>query len=1129
MTYRLPIPVPISIAIAIAIAITIPIPIAIAIGLPNSATAQTTRVDLPSRYISGYARTITGEELRYHSPLPYVERSLLVRSLDRDRSIEWQTAPVPDSFAADTAVFVIMAGIDVHQEPRRFDLYVNGEPGLSFRNPTSAAAGDILVWQGESGVRAEFRVTLIDKYDDAMGFIFLRVPRALWSESRALRVKVAGESAGVPTWFMIFKEPMTPQVRLDNAPALLRGGDTNRQIVRVDLLYLGDAGRVRMESPIGRLDDTVRLGHRRYQVPVPEVEAATPVALEFQVGDHRVGTTFTVEPVRRMDVYLIHHTHLDIGYTHHQDEVERLQWRHLEQALRLGAASASYPEEARFVWHPEGLWAVESYLATHGEEECERLREGVRRGWIHLDAMYANLLTGIASSEGLMRSMAAARRLSEWSGVPIESAMLSDIPGFTWGLVPVLARHGVRYLTIGPNFGHRIGQFTAALGDRPFYWESPSGDERLLTWVSGAGYATFHSGLGYSKLTKALDEVSVFKYVEQLARQGYPYDMTYLRYNIGSDNGPPDPELADAVRAWNERYVSPRLIISNVTDVFRTFETRYGDRLPVRRGDLTGYWEDGAASSARETALVRRTEQGLLQTEALAAMLGAPLPPDQLYAAWRDVVLYYEHTWGSWNSVSEPLSEFTLSQWEHKKAFADSAAARAARLRDLAVSDRRAAAARADAVDVINTSSWPRSDVVVLSVPASRQGDVVVDESGRSVLSQRLSTGELAFLAEDVPAFGARRFLIEPGVGAPAPAPAPLSRDLPRNVIANGEIRVEIDTLRGTIGSLVFGPGARELVGDSSGLNQYIYVAGRDPADATTVGGPVEVRRTERGPLVSALEVVAASAPGAAAGIRAEFRLYAGLDRVDIINTVDKSLVYDPEAVLYRFPFDIDDPVVRVDVPWGSFRLEDEQLPGSSKNYMSLERWVAIQGADAGVTVASIDAPLVQFGAIRTDAIVTGWLERIEPSATLFSYPMNNYWETNYKAAQDGEHVFRYSLRPQRAFDEAEAERFARGVAQPLIALPVERDAPPIEPPFTVEAERAVVTSLRLAADGDGYLVRLYNPGGRTDTVTLRAPDGGPLRVLRSDAGGSAREPLRAPIELGGYEILTLRVIRPSR
>jgi hypothetical protein len=73
MTHRLPIAISISIAIPIVLA--------------NPATAQTTRLDLPSAYVSGYARTLKGEELRYHSPLPYVERSLLVRSLDRDRYI----------------------------------------------------------------------------------------------------------------------------------------------------------------------------------------------------------------------------------------------------------------------------------------------------------------------------------------------------------------------------------------------------------------------------------------------------------------------------------------------------------------------------------------------------------------------------------------------------------------------------------------------------------------------------------------------------------------------------------------------------------------------------------------------------------------------------------------------------------------------------------------------------------------------------------------------------------------------------------------------------------------------------------------------------------------------------------
>ena len=60
---------------------------------PRYLSAQTFRVDLPTPYLSGYARTLRGEELTYHSPIPTVDKSLLVRAEDRERSIaQWSAA-----------------------------------------------------------------------------------------------------------------------------------------------------------------------------------------------------------------------------------------------------------------------------------------------------------------------------------------------------------------------------------------------------------------------------------------------------------------------------------------------------------------------------------------------------------------------------------------------------------------------------------------------------------------------------------------------------------------------------------------------------------------------------------------------------------------------------------------------------------------------------------------------------------------------------------------------------------------------------------------------------------------------------------------------------------------------------
>ncbi|UCF20876.1 MAG: hypothetical protein JSU87_05580 [Gemmatimonadota bacterium] len=1084
--------------------------------LAGPAGGQTLRLDLPSQYIPGYSQSLKGEELQYHSPVPRVDRSLLVRSLDRRRSIAWETGVVPDDFEGDTAVFVMMAAIDVTDEPRRFDLLVGGQPLLQFENPTRDDRATI-DWTGERGVRAQFRVALIDKYGDAMGFIFLKAPRELWGASGSLSLEVVGESAGRQTWFMIFKEPIKTEVTLRNAPVLLQGREGREQMVRVDLLYLGDSGRFRMASSQAQLEATLSLGLNRFEIPVPEVEKESKTALSLEVDDYRADTVFSVLPVRPMTLHLIHHTHLDIGYTHHQSEVERLQWEHLENALRYGAASEGYPDGARFVWNPEGLWAVESYLERHDQVKQERLVEGIRRGWIELDGLFANLLTGLTSSEGLMRGLQSARRLSARAGVRIESAMLSDIPGFTWGLVPVLAQNGIKYLSIGPNFGHRIGHFLEEWGDRPFYWESPSGRERVLTWVSGAGYASFHTGLGYSRLTKRLDEETIFRYLDRLTEQGYPYELNHLRYNIGSDNGPPDPGLAEAVRAWNQRYVAPRLIISTNTDFFEAFESRYGDRLPVHRGDLTGYWEDGASSSARETAVVRRTAESLVQTEALAAMLAVTLPDNDLYQAWRSVLLFYEHTWGSWNSISEPESEFTRRQWLSKKAFADSAEARARRLRAFVLADRVEDNGGTHLFEVLNASSWPRTDVVVVPAAATAQAGRVIDASGQTVLSQRLRTGELAFLAEDVPAFGAKRFVFLEG------GPAGRATRSSGSEISNGSMSLQIDTLVGTIRSLKFH--GQELVDPgSAGLNRYIYVASRSPADTAT-NGPVDVSVIERGPLVWAIRVEAAAAPGTRSGIRSDVRLYRGSDRVEIKNSMDKALVYSSEAVLYEFPFNLQEPRVRVDVPWGSYQPETEQLPGSSKNYLSLQRWVDIQGRDAGVALVSIDVPMIQLGEIATDAIVVGWREDVQPSARLYSYAMNNYWETNYRAGQEGAHEFSYSLHPHLAFEESEIERFSLGIGQPLLAIPVSTSTPALEPPFVLSARRTVATLLRRESEDGGLILRLYNPGPLADKVNFDWASGKSVAVYRASAWGEAKERLGDSLELGPYEIITLLVI----
>ena len=455
----------------------------------------------------------------------------------------------------------------------------------------------------------------------------------------------------------------------------------------------------------------------RWLVVLCAVLAARPsVAADAAAGKGKSKPS----PARPWVVYILPHSHVDIGYTNVQTEIEKLQWKYLDEAVALARKTADYPPGARFKWNSEVLWAVDSYLKQATPERREDFVKAVKAGQVHLDALYGNELTGLCRPEELFRLLDCARRISKQYGVTIDAAMISDVPGWTWGIVPALAQNGVKYFSMGPNHVHRIGYTLEQWGDRPFYWVSPSGREKVLCWVAGKGYSWFHPGL-QGKITKMKPD-ALFKYLDQLEAAKFPYDMVQLRYSIGGDNGPPDPELPDFVKKWNAEHASPKLVIATTSELFHEFERRYAGKIPEARGDFTPYWEDGAASSARETAMTRRASEALVQAETLFGML-APrrYPAEDFYKGWRNVLLYNEHTWGAHCSISQPDSEFTKAQWKIKAAFEHNAAASTVDLRNLLLPGRLTEAASTGAVDVFNTLSWARTDLIERALPGRRR------------------------------------------------------------------------------------------------------------------------------------------------------------------------------------------------------------------------------------------------------------------------------------------------------------------------------------------------------------------------------------------------------------------------
>jgi hypothetical protein len=1037
-----------------------------------------TSLAFAQEYIPGYNKTIKGDNFNYHSPQPDADVSMLIRSEDARDYIEWETAPLPYKFYNDRANFLMLAGIDVNElAPQSWDIYVNGLKYFTISSPTSAEKKE-LKWMGLNNSILEFRTTEIDKYGDLMGYLTLSLNPKQLDEGKPITIKVKPtESAGSQTWFMVFKYTTRNHVEVSAEQAIMRNPEGETQVLKTEAVYYGPSTTAVFTVGKEVFGKQLDFGYNVHYLEIPKIKKKTNIPVKVLIGeDILVDEKVTLEPVKEMTIFLLHHSHVDIGYTHVQEEVEKMQWAHLDKAIELAEASQDNPYGSRFKWNTEVMWAVESYLKQADRKQREKFFEAVKKGWIELDGMYANMLTGLCSPEELFHLFDAGVNISAEAGISLRSAMITDIPGWSWGIVAPMAQSGIRYFSAGTNRGHRIGSIIKEWGDKPFYWVSPSGEERVMTWIHQEGYSLFHTGLGSEVQKNLLSEDKIFPYLNWMDKNNYPYDMTVLRYNIGSDNGPPDENLPELVKAWNEKYASPQLVISTVSEAFGLIEKRFRETIPEYRGDLTGYWEDGAISSAAETSLNRKNASRLSQLETIMSMNpNVDYPKQDINNIWKNIMLYDEHTWGSWNSISEPESPFTIQQWETKRAFAIEASKSIDALSVDAIKSRVSGGNKILALEVTNTSSWPRSGWGTFTFnEAPNTSYVALDARGNKVPSKSIGKYEISFYVDGIPGYSSRVYTLVDYENRPN---KPKKKD--EYTLENESFVLSINEENGSIKKLIWKKTGEDLVDKSSGkgLNQYLYVAGRSP------GEPLSATLKKIIPINEETVQVLIEAPGCKM-LTSQISLDDQAPRIEITNTLQKNKVFDPEGVHFAFPFNINNGEMHYDLALAECSPETDQLSGSNKNFITIENYVDISNKDFGITWVSPDAPLIEVDEIMNDPISFGYIDHLAPSQTFYSYVMNNYWETNYLAAQEGEFTARYSIEVNDGYNPAKAEKLALELRQPFIVKPTSIDQEIKKLGIYIENPNIIVFACR--KQEGGLVLSLQNYSDEAQTLNSK-------------------------------------------
>jgi hypothetical protein len=876
-------------------------------------------------------------------------------------------------------------------------------------------------------------------------------------------------------------------------------------------------------------------------------------------------------------VYLIHHSHTDIGYTHDQPIVWDLHGRFIEEGLRLADKYSESNTDGAFRWTVENTGVLYEWLKHAAPETVERFIRLEKAGRIEVTGMFANL-TPLLDIDELVESLQLVGKLREEYGFRINHAMNCDVNGEPWVLVDALLDAGIEGFSMAINT-----HFGGAPLNRPdvFWWEGPSG--RKILAYSGWPYdAGWRYGLGqnenileewWPRIQTRMDEIS------------YPLPVLMMQsFHPFGDNGPAFEGFTSFIDQWNAAGKSPHLVLATPLmwwDAVRL----YTDRLPTYRGDWTDFWNFGSVSSAREQATNRNSRTRLRSADAAAAAtigLGNPLATRHLARtmkqyreeAWKALVLWDEHTWGADLSLRAPESEDTVTQWYHKAYYAYQARSLSQMLQRDALADLAIHVQRESAGDVLVFNPLPWTRTIFGEIPhhvAWPRGTPEDATSGRHSQDRVWSTDLYAEAAQtregkvEQGRLGLPKVNV-PGYGFKIVRRAELVDLLPERVredavVENARFRLTFDTDFGGLLSLYDKELGRELVNENSSypLNGFVHEEVADKQhpwprwlmfrmewsseqverDRGWKPGWRANRRQPEGMRIHRVYdtpygvrvIQVLDAPGIIGPLVQSVFLPEGEGYVEFESWWIMGQTTHPEATYLTFPFDVPGVVTRIDLGGQPMVAGVEQIPGVCYDYYTAQQWVDFSNDEFGVTVALPENPMVQFGDFHFGHNQQGF--NLE-CATLLGWVTNTYWETNFRTHQPGGIHARYRVIPHAgAFDAATAYRHGQeaAIALPLVqhlGEPVLSETYPSSGallclPEQNESGSPVVTlHVKPSQKGEGLVVRLYNTGETERDVKI----GSGLLQIEGAEMCDLHEITTGALEVSGGEVVIRTPVR---
>jgi alpha-mannosidase len=698
----------------------------------GSALAQS---DDKTPYLPGFGSGVSGIDFNYRSPLPQNEDAYLLRNSFQNPEMKWKTAPLKLAGSPEKVAFVFMAAMSTNDPAIRFSLTIGDGEVFNFTN----SQDQLWTVKGSQGGELAFYQAKNLPGIEINGFMILSLPAGRLKSGEPVEIKVTMMPTGRNSWIIIFKKPLENLTEISNSPVLVREGGSLFQQVTITQIQFGQPRNITFSSAGKKLlSAQTKIGFNKFFVPIPVVRADKKVTVNIRYDD---GTSenlsTTVSPVRKWEIYLVQHSHTDIGYTRPQSEILAEHLRYIDYALDYCDQTDGFPDDAKFRWTCESTWVVREYLRTRPQSQIDRFKKRIGEGRIEVTGMYFNMAE--IADENIMFDFFQPLKELKDHGIPVKTTMQNDVNGVAWCVPDYLKNTGVKYLSMGINETRSILPFSVPTC---FWWEAPSGS-RLLAFRSDHYMTGNTFGLPESK---TFDPDKIFEYLKSLETRDYPFNRIAAQFSgYMTDNAPPSTGACEIVKQWNERYASPKLRLATASEFFEYVETNHAASLPVYRKAWLDWWTDGFGSTSRETAITRKT-QNLKQVDeglfAMVSMLGGDLSADlksRIEHISENALFFDEHTVGADESIEHPFSANTTEQWLQKGAYAWEALKKVTLLNEDAMGRIQPYLKKAGSplIYVINSMGWPRSGIAELFVdyqiiPLNKQFSIIDHGNGKA-------------------------------------------------------------------------------------------------------------------------------------------------------------------------------------------------------------------------------------------------------------------------------------------------------------------------------------------------------------------------------------------------------------